>query len=144
MKHYTYSFSTPKSSNEVFNLLLDVTKWWIGFYEETITGTSQKIGDEFSFHAGGGMHITKQKLVELIPDKKIVWLVTESNLSFLNETDEWNNTKLIFDIQQNSDAETKVQFTHEGLAPQIECYDQCSSAWNQYLEKLEGTLKKIS
>lgn len=142
MKYYTYGFSTPKSTNEVFNLILDAKNWWVGFYEETITGSSQQVGDEFSFHAGGGMHITKQNLVELIPDKKIVWLVTESNLSFLNKTDEWAGTKLIFDIQQNSNGETKVQFTHQGLAPHIECYDQCTSAWNQYLEKLERALNQ--
>lgn len=138
--HYEYNFLTRKSAHAVFNLLLEVNKWWVGFYEETITGSSQKIGDQFSFHAGGGMHITKQKLVELIPNKKIVWLVTESNLSFLNNTDEWKDTKLIFDLQQNLEGETKVQFTHEGLVPQIECYDQCTSAWSQYLKQLETNL----
>lgn len=142
MKHYTYNFSTGMSAKDVFNYLLDVSNWWIGFHEETIIGKSQKVGDEFSFHAGGGMHITKQKLAELIPNKKITWLVIESHLSFLNDTDEWDGTKLIFDIQQNSDNTSTVKFTHEGLAPQIECYDQCSSAWTQYLNQLETNLNK--
>src|SRR5690606_644633 len=142
MKNFTYNFSANKSVSAVFKYLLNVTNWWVGFYEETITGESQKVGDEFSFYAGGGMHITRQKLVELIPNKKIVWLITESNLSFLNETDEWNNTQLIFDMQQNSDGSTAVQFTHQGLVPQIECYNQCSDAWTQYMNQLKTNLNK--
>ncbi|SMG48064.1 SRPBCC domain-containing protein [Arenibacter troitsensis] len=142
MAHYTYYFSTHKPDYEIFNFLLEINNWWVGFHNETITGSTQKLGDEFSFHAGGGMHITKQKLVELIPHKKIVWLVTESKLSFLEDVEEWKDTKLIFDLQQYSDGETKVQFMHEGLTPEIACFDQCSSSWSRYLKQLETNLNK--
>src|SRR5690606_36242233 len=96
--NFTYSFESTKSPETIFALLLDVKKWWVGFHEETISGDSQKPNDVFSFKAGGGMHDTVQKLVELIPNQKIVWLVTESNLSFLKETDEWHGTKIRFDL----------------------------------------------
>ena len=141
MNNYTYSFTTSKSPQEVFDLLLNVEKWWSGIYEETITGKSQKLNDEFSFSAGGGMHFSKQKLVELIPNKKIVWQVTESNLSFLNNPKEWENKKLVFGILEKEN-ETQVTFTHEGLEPKIECYDECSNAWTQYLYNLHEKLKK--
>src|SRR5690348_12184795 len=140
MENYTYSFTTSKSPKEIFELLLNVKKWWSGIYEETITGSSQKLNDEFSFSAGGGMHFSKQKLVDLIPDQKIVWQVMESNLSFLDNPKEWENTKLIFDILVTGNG-TRVIFTHEGLKPQIECYDQCSNAWTQYLYNLKNKLK---
>ena len=139
MKNYTFSFTTSKSAKDVFDLLLNIKKWWSGIYEETITGNSQKIGDEFSFSAGTGMHFSKQKLAELIPNQKIVWLVTESNLSFLENPKEWENTKLVFDISEKGN-ETQVTFTHEGLEPEIECYDGCSNAWTQYLQNLENKL----
>jgi hypothetical protein len=139
MNHYSYRFTTAKSPKDVFDLLLDVEKWWSGIYEETIRGKSREPNDEFSFSAGGGMHFSKQQLVELIPDKKIVWLVTESRLSFLNNPKEWENTKLIFDISVVNDR-TLVRFIHEGLEPQIECYNQCSAGWAQYLQKLENNL----
>ena len=70
MNNYAYSFRTGKLPQEVFDLLLNVEKWWSGIYEETITGKSEKLNDEFSFSAGGGMHFSKQKLVELVPGKK--------------------------------------------------------------------------
>ena len=138
-ENFQFSFTTPKKANEVFIELLDVKKWWNGLYNEAIKGKSKTVGDEFSFSAGGGAHFSNQKLIELIPNQKIHWLVTESNLSFLTKTDEWKNTKICFDIEQLKDS-TKVTFTHEGLIPKIECYNGCSSAWTQYLENLKEEL----
>lgn len=141
MKNYSYAFTTMKSAKEIFDLLQNIEKWWSGIYEETIKGNSQKLNDEFSFSAGGGIHFSKQKLVELIANKKIVWHVTESNLSFLKNPEEWKNTKLTFDISETKN-ETKVTFTHEGLEPNIECYGSCSNAWTQYFQNLETKLKE--
>lgn len=138
--NFTYSFTSSKSAKEIFELLLHIEQWWSGLYEETIKGKSQQLNDEFSFKAGGGMHDTTQKLVELIPNKKIVWLVTKSNLTFLSKPDEWTNTKLCFDINSNGD-KTTVTFTHDGLTPQIECYNACSGGWTGYLDNLKKKLK---
>lgn len=138
-QNYTYTFETSKSAHEVYELLLDIKTWWSGLYEETISGKSKKRGDTFNFKAGGGMHDTTQKLVELIPDKKIVWLITESNLTFLSDPTEWLDTKLHFDIESDGKT-TKVNFTHEGLLPQIECYKNCSAAWTGYMDNLKKAL----
>ncbi len=140
MKDYTYSFITTTSAEEVFKVLLDVKKWWSGVYEETIEGKSENMGDEFSFSASGGRHFSKQKLGELLPAKKIAWHVTESNLSFLQNPREWDNTKLAFNLSEKEN-KTQVTFTHKGLVPQIECYDACSHAWTQYLQNLKSKLK---
>jgi hypothetical protein len=138
--NFTYSFDSSKSQNEIFQTLLNVRKWWSGFYDEKFTGASEKINDEFTFLAGEGVHFTKQRLIEMIPGKKIAWIVTESNLSFAEKTDEWTNTKLIFDIEKYGD-KTKITFTHEGLVPQFDCYEACSNGWSQYLQKLASDLK---
>lgn len=135
-KNFQFTFTTSQKPTEVYKHLLEVERWWSGLYNETVLGKSEKVGDEFSFSAGGGAHYSNQKLVELIPNKKIQWLVTDSKLSFLTKTDEWNNTKFGFDISIEDDT-TKVTFTHEGLIPKIECYGGCSSAWTQYLKNLE-------
>lgn len=137
--NFSYSFKTGKPSAEVFELLLTIDQWWSGLFEEEIKGKSKSVNDEFTFKAGGGMHYTKQKLVELIPDKKIVWLVTDSNLSFLSDPAEWNGTTLRFDLSGDQ-KNTQVTFTHEGLVPEIECYTNCSSAWTGYLDNLKKKL----
>jgi hypothetical protein len=138
-ENFTYSFKSSKTPEAISDLLLDVRQWWSGLYEETIAGETPKLNDEFSFSAGSGAHYSKQKLIELIPSKRIVWLVTDSNLSFLTEPHEWTNTKICFDIYREVD-KTIVTFTHDGLTPPIECYDACSSAWSMYLANLKKKL----
>jgi hypothetical protein len=139
-KNFTYSFSSSRKPEKVFELLLNIEQWWSGLYDETINGKSDNVNDEFTFKAGGGAHYSKQKLIEIIPNKKIVWLVTDSKLTFISETDEWVGTKICFDISIEEN-KTKVAFTHEGLVPEIECYKDCSNGWTGYLEKLKNKLK---
>ncbi|MES2108284.1 MAG: SRPBCC domain-containing protein [Bacteroidota bacterium] len=131
---FTTTIFVEQTPADAYNTILNVREWWSGLYEESFEGSSEKLGDEFSFRAGGGAHYTKQKLVELVPDKKIVWLVTEANLSFVDTTDEWEGTKISFEISEE-DGKTKIVFTHIGLVPTFECYDACSTAWAQYMEE---------
>ncbi len=140
-QNFSYTFKTSKSPSKVFDTLINPKNWWNDLYNEIITGNSEKINDEFVFDAGNGVHHTVQKLTELIPGEKIVWEVTESNLTFANKTDEWTGTKIRFDISKE-DNKTKITFVHEGLTPEFECYGGCSSAWTKYLEKLEKKLNQ--
>ncbi|MBE7171282.1 MAG: SRPBCC domain-containing protein [Williamsia sp.] len=135
-KDYVFCFASTKTPQEIYGLLLQIDKWWSGFYDEQISGSSQQLQDEFSFTAGNGLHYSKQKLVELVPGKKIAWLVTDSQLSFVADKAEWNQTKLIFDIEEDR-KRTHVTFTHQGLTPHLACYDSCSGAWSQYMNQLK-------
>jgi hypothetical protein len=138
---YTKTLSVDATPKEAFNAIRNVHEWWSGLYSEKIEGSTEKVNDEFTFQAGNGAHYSKQKLVELIPYKKIVWLVTESNLTFLKEKNEWTGTKISFEVLKEKN-KTKIVFTHIGLVPKIECYDGCSSTWPKYLMKLEKKLAK--
>ncbi|MBK8516711.1 MAG: SRPBCC domain-containing protein [Saprospiraceae bacterium] len=137
---FEYSFATSKKASEVFAHLINPKNWWVGLFGETIEGISEDLNEEFAFRAGDGVHYSNQKLIKLVADKKIVWLVTESNLSFLKNKNEWAGTKICFDMAQVGD-KTKITFTHIGLLPEIECYGGCSSAWTQYLQNLQEYLK---
>ena len=141
---FTTTILVEQTPAEAYNAILNVREWWSGLYGESFEGSSQKVGDEFSFLAGGGAHYTKQKLVELVPGKKVVWLVTEANLSFVDKTDEWNGTKLSFEISPEL-SKTRIKFTHVGLVPEFECYDACAPAWTQYIqERLTAVLAKAN
>lgn len=131
---FTTTLLVDQSPEEVFNAIMNVRGWWSGLFEEDIKGKSNKIDDEFTFHAGGGAHYSKQKLVELVPGKKVVWLVTDSKLDFLTHKEEWSGTKFGFDIAEQN-GKTKIVFTHEGLTPEVECYNACAPAWTQYVQE---------
>jgi len=138
-KSFTYSFPSSKTPEEVFALLLDINQWWSGNYGATFKGITQKLGDEFTVKAGSGAHYTKQKMIELVPNKRVVWLVTDCKLNFLNEAGEWTDTKICFDISTEGN-KTQIIFTHDGLVPGIECYEGCSGDWTKFLEKFKNKL----
>jgi hypothetical protein len=134
VKDFTTTFLVDQSPNQVFKAATNVRGWWQGLFEEEIIGRTQDLNDEFTFRAGAGAHYSKQRLIELVPDQKVVWLVTEGELSFVEKKDEWKGTKIIFDISKQGN-KTQVKFTHEGLNPDVACYDSCSSAWQMYLDQ---------
>lgn len=128
---YTTTIEVEKSPRDVFeHITRDVAKWWGG---QDLAGNSTRLNDEFIIHHPGA-HYSRQKLVEIIPGKKVEWLVTESTLDWLqNDKHEWTNTKMIFEIVQEEN-KTVLHFTHEGLVPEKECYALCHEGWNTVIK----------
>jgi hypothetical protein len=131
---YTISFLVDNTAEEAFKAIQNVRGWWT----ERVDGDTAKLNDEFSVQFWD-VHYSKQKLIEVTPYSKIVWLITESKLTFIEQEDEWTGTKIVFDISQKA-GQTEVRFTQIGLTPQVECYKDCSNAWGGYIT---GSLKSL-
>lgn len=138
---FTTSIEVATSPHHVFDCLADVAKWWGG---PDLEGSTKRLGDEFTI-THGDAHYSKQKLIELVPDRKVVWRITEGRLGWLErDQQEWTNTKLVFEIVPRGDT-TVLRFKHEGLVPELECYQRCAEGWStvigDYLFRLitEGT-----
>jgi hypothetical protein len=131
---YTISFLVDQTPKEAFEAIQNVRNWWT----EAVDGNTSDLNDEFSVQFWD-VHYSKQKLIEVVPYSKIVWLITESKLNFIEQEDEWTGTKIVFDIAEKG-GQTEVSFTQIGLTPQVECYKDCSGAWNGYIS---GSLKNL-
>ncbi|MES2616577.1 MAG: SRPBCC family protein [Bacteroidota bacterium] len=127
--NFTTSITVDKTATEVFNAINNISGWWQG----EIIGNSTQLNDEFSYRMND-IHYSKQQVIELVTNEKIVWLVTDSNLSSFDDKSEWTGTKIIFEISEVNN-QTQVCFTHNGLVPQFQCYGDCSWAWGQLVQE---------
>jgi hypothetical protein len=126
---FTSTLLVDQAPREVFDAVNNPQNWWPG----EIAGSSKKLNDEFTYRYKD-IHYSKQRIVEMVPDQKVVWLVIESQLNFTDDTNEWTGTKIIFEISKEG-SKTRLNFTHQGLYPEIECFDACSGAWSQIIQQ---------
>jgi hypothetical protein len=126
---FTTTISVDQTPTQVFNAINNPQNWWSG----EIQGSSSRLNDEFTYRYKE-FHQSKQKVVELVPGKKVVWLVTESAINYAEDKKEWTDTKIVFEISEQ-DNKTQLRFTHIGLDPTIECFDSCSTSWTMLIHQ---------
>ena len=124
---FTTTILVDQTPKEVFDAINNVRGWW----SEEIEGGTNKLNDEFSYRYED-VHSCKMKLIEVIPRKKIVWLVLDNYFKFTKDKSEWTGTKIIFEIARE-DNKTQLRFTHLGLVPEYECFEICRDAWTNYV-----------
>ena len=125
---FTSSFSAPINAGEAMKKISHVPGWWgVAF-----TGNAEKQNDKFEVKMGGDSFFDFT-VTELIPDKRVVWLVTDCNMPWYSDKKEWANTRLIFDLNENNGV-TELTFTHEGLTPDVECYKDCEPGWTHWIK----------
>jgi hypothetical protein len=94
-KDFTTTILVDKTPKEVLDAINNVRGW----RQVEIVGDTNKLNDEFKYQMEE-FHFSRQKLVEVIPNKKVVWLVTESKLNFVKNKSEWTGTKISFEITE--------------------------------------------
>ncbi len=100
--------------------------------QENINGDTDKINSEFLYHYID-VHSARIKVIEMVPNKKVVWHVLDNYFKFTKDETEWKDTKIIFEITEK--VKDQVIFTHQGLVPDYECYQICNDAWTHYIQR---------
>ena len=128
-KDFNTTLLVDQTPAEAFRAINNVRGWW----SEEIEGSTDKLHDEFRYHYED-VHRCVMKLIEVVPDKKVTWLVKENYFKFTQDTAEWTDTKIIFEISAVG-GKTQIRLTHQGLVPEYECFDICSNAWTHYIQE---------
>ena len=125
------SFTATIVVNQSPAVAFDAIKNFRGWWSEEIEGHTA-VPDKTFFYHYKDIHLCKMQLVEVLPEKRLVYRVVENEFSFVEDKTEWVGTKLVFEISQEG-SKTKVTFTHDGLVPDYECYQVCNDAWSTYI-----------
>ncbi|HEX9503321.1 MAG TPA: SRPBCC domain-containing protein [Patescibacteria group bacterium] len=126
---FTTTLLVDQTPKEAFNAINNVRGWW----SEEIEGSTDKLNDEFTYRYED-VHYCQMKLIEVIPNKKVVWLVKYNYFNFTKDKSEWTGTKISFEISEK-DKKTQIRFAHLGLVREFECFELCSNAWSQYIRQ---------
>lgn len=125
-KNYHKTIAVKASPEDAMKKISQVNNWWA----KKVRGKTEKLNNKFTVNFGE-TYVDFQ-ITELVPNKKVVWKVTDCNLHWIKAKKEWNGTEVVFEISKKGN-ETQIDFTHIGLVPGVECYNDCETGWNGHL-----------
>ena len=125
---FNCSITANVSAREAIEKISNLTGWW----GVTFTGSAAQQNDTFTVNMSGDSFFNFT-VTELIPGQRTVWQVKDCNMPWYTDKKEWTDTRLIFDAQETN-GETVMTFTHDGLTPDVECYNDCSPGWTHWIK----------
>jgi hypothetical protein len=128
-QNFTTAILVSQSPAEVFKAINNPKAWW----SEDIDGDTGKLHAEWTYHFADS-HRCKMKTIEMIPGKKVVWLVEDNYFKSIKDKSEWVGNKITFEIFKQGN-KTQMVFTQIGLVPAYECYNVCRDAWTGFIQK---------
>jgi hypothetical protein len=129
-ENYHKAITVKVTPEEAFKDITNVTAWWNPDRIE-LKGSTANLNDVFRVSWGGETWVSL-KVIESVPGKKLVWLVTDCYIDFVNDKKEWKNTKIIWELSKDKKDGTRIDLTHVGLVPSVECYNECNAGWNDH------------
>jgi uncharacterized protein YndB with AHSA1/START domain len=126
---YTKTLTVAAVPEEVFAALTDpdqVTAWWSA---KSTTGSGQA-GGELQITFGTEEWPTVMRVLAAHRPDVVVWEVTASPL-----IPDWQGTQPTFTMAPAGDG-CRLNFTHHGLAPALECFELCNVDWGRFLARL--------
>jgi hypothetical protein len=131
-QHFQCHMTTESTAKDALKKISQVSAWWA----KVVEGKAEKANDVFTVRFGDTFVTFR---VTAFSENKIVWLVTDCFLPWQNNKTEWTGTEVQYELTEKN-GHTDILFTHVGLVPEVECYDQCSTGWTKHIE---GSLAKL-
>jgi uncharacterized protein YndB with AHSA1/START domain len=122
IKHLFHINASNQKVFEAISTLDGLANWWT---VQTLGNASVHQVLQFNF---GEMEGPQMKVVEIIPNQKIIWECVASPFG-------WVGHVFTFSLD-NNDGKTRVRFSHEGWEIQDDFYAACCFSWARYMESL--------
>ena len=91
---FSLSLTVKAPAKEVMKRISQVDLWWA----KNFKGQANKLNDEFSVYFGDTY--VNFRIPEVVPDRKIVWRVTDCNLHWIDDKKEWKGTEVIWSVAE--------------------------------------------
>ena len=91
---FTTTVVVNKTPEEAFDAIANVSAWWA----KNFKGSAKNENDVFTVTFGATF--VDFKITEVVPGKKVVWLVTDCNLHWINDKKEWKKTECIWTLTE--------------------------------------------
>ena len=130
---YTKQIYISETPEKVFGTLTtaaEFASWWA-----PATGSAAE-GGELRITFDGLEDPLVLRIKQATRSSTVIWEV--ESCAFLPD---WAGTTPTFTLSNSSAGRCHLQFRHEGLSPQLDCYDMCRAGWNQYLPSLRDYLE---
>ncbi|WP_068410804.1 SRPBCC domain-containing protein [Labrenzia sp. OB1] len=138
-QNYKKSIRVNATKEAVFSALTGgIDKWWT-----SEAGKFEKLGDVAKFGFAGRDSYWSFKAMKLDPDL-IEWECVEAlhiHNGLPGEVEkEWLGTRTVWAIEEK-DGVTDIQLEHQGLTPDLHCYEICEAGWDMFfLDSLKAYL----
>ena len=136
-KSYEAEIKISASPEAVYHALTSqIDKWWTESSNE-----AGQVGDKLvvSFEKTTCWQMI---VTEASKNQLLVWQVLQAyhDLENIAKKDEWKGTTIRWEILATN-AGSKLMLTHQGLVPELQCYEICQSGWHYFLGSLKGFLE---
>jgi hypothetical protein len=125
-KNFHLEIKVKATPEETIRRINQVDKWWA----KNVKGKSVKEKDKFTVDFGETF--VDFQITELVPNRRIVWKITDCNLHWIKNHKEWKGSEVIFELTP-AQTSTKIDFTHSGMIPKWECYEDCEAGWTDHV-----------
>lgn len=135
---YEQSISVNATPAEVFEAL---TKGYDHWWTTTQGQQFNQVGDAIKFTFPPNISYWTLAAKELVPNERVTLECVAAHHIIEGKPEasheEWLGTTMNWSIEANGKA-TMVHFTHNGLIPELHCYDVCKAGWDMFFV---GSLK---
>ncbi|MBG6158910.1 MAG: SRPBCC domain-containing protein [Roseibium album] len=129
-RNYKKSIRVIATKEVAFDALTaGIDKWWT-----SEAGKFENEGDVAKFGFAGRKGYWSFKATKLDPDL-VEWECVEAlhiHDGLPDETEtEWLGTRAVWSIEEK-DGVTDIQLEHQGLTPDLHCYEVCEAGWDMF------------